>query len=247
MLRRFLLPLFPLALGTLFFTSNAKADPFASEPSADANETSTSSSPTQKPMPPPPPPPAAAHGPRDSWYGHQILTIDLSAASLTAIGAFTQHSVGGVLAVGGISAYALGGPIVHWAHGHVGRGFGSLAMRVGIPAVTAVTGMLIGFAVYEPPHREGFAAIGAWLEEYQAGIYGFIIGGAVGTAGASVIDSVALAREHSPANANKPSSDDDATPRRSMASRSNSSKPTWQPTFAPTRGGGFQAGVGGTF
>lgn len=221
----------------LLIASSANADPFSSDPTVDETPTANkpaSASPTTTPR-----------RPRDAWYGYQTLAIDLPAASLTAIGAFSQHAAGGAIAVAGLSTYALGGPIVHWAHGHVGRGFGSLAMRIAIPLAAATTGMVIGFAAHEDPEpatRNGdLSSAFGWVDEYRAGLYGLIIGGVVGTAGASVIDSLALAREHS-APTTQPKDDAARTP-----VQARNAKPTWQPTLAPTRGGGLQAGVGGTF
>ena len=45
------------------------------------------------------------------------------------------------LAITAVPAYAallVGGPIVHWTHGHVGKGFGSLAMRLFLPVLGSV-------------------------------------------------------------------------------------------------------------
>jgi hypothetical protein len=70
------------------------------------------------------------------WYGWQIMIADAVAAGLIvqSIGSpanvsETRQNLGGV----GFGTYALGGPIVHWAHGRVGTGFGSLGLRVGFP------------------------------------------------------------------------------------------------------------------
>lgn len=57
------------------------------------------------------------------WYGWQTLMVD-GAAILIA----SDVSV---------PIYVLGGPIVHWSHGNVGRGFGSLGLRVGAPLLLA--------------------------------------------------------------------------------------------------------------
>jgi len=61
------------------------------------------------------------------WYGWQTLFWD--AASLPATVVYPPL---------GIGTYALGGPVVHWAHGHTVKGLGSLGLRVGPP-------LLIGY------------------------------------------------------------------------------------------------------
>lgn len=43
----------------------------------------------------------------------------------------------------GMAGHVLTGPVVHWAHGHVGKGFASLGLNVGLPGI----GLLSGFAV----------------------------------------------------------------------------------------------------
>ena len=54
------------------------------------------------------------------WYGYQTLVSDIAAT----VGAAVEPSVG-------LLTYVLGAPIVHFAHGNFGRGFGSLGMRLG--------------------------------------------------------------------------------------------------------------------
>jgi hypothetical protein len=46
-------------------------------------------------------------------------------------------------ALAGLAAFGyLGGaPIVHWAHGHLVRGFASMGLRVGLPVVGALVGV----------------------------------------------------------------------------------------------------------
>jgi hypothetical protein len=65
---------------------------------------------------------------------------DLTAAALLypQLGPATNTVWAGNLAFAGLGIYALGGPIVHWAHGRVGTGFGSLALRVVVPFVSLI-------------------------------------------------------------------------------------------------------------
>ena len=52
------------------------------------------------------------------WYGWQTLIADGLSIGLAPVGV-------------GVVGYFLGAPIVHWAHGNVDEGFGSLAIRGG--------------------------------------------------------------------------------------------------------------------
>lgn len=42
----------------------------------------------------------------------------------------------------GIAGHVIMGPVVHWSHGHVGKGFASLGLNVGMPAIGAIVGSL---------------------------------------------------------------------------------------------------------
>jgi hypothetical protein len=61
------------------------------------------------------------------WYGLPIVAADI--ASDAALFLFPPA---------GLVGFTLGGPIVHWSHGHVGTGFGSLALRAGADVVSFV-------------------------------------------------------------------------------------------------------------
>lgn len=73
--------------------------------------------------------------PRTHWYGWQILLTDATAGALFAgshalrapVPAWTLFSLS-------IGTYALGGPIIHLAHGQTARAVGSLGLRVALPA-----------------------------------------------------------------------------------------------------------------
>ncbi len=162
-------------------------------------------------------PPARKHA---HWYGWQILIVDgMSLLVMPVMAARTGSSGVVALAVGG---YALGGPIVHLAHGEVARGFGSLGLRVGLPLVGALGGAMV----------EGSSCHGE-----LCGLRGAAIGGALGVVAALVIDPAALAYERvedEPAVAKaKPS------PKRSNVALS--------PLASPRKEGGFDVGVGGAF
>ena len=96
------------------------------------------------PSPPPallaPPPPVqrappAAHADQPPlvhhrWYGWQIFVIDGAVIGLVATALVTSEWAPGVVA---FAAYELGGPIVHWSHGHLWTGLGSLGLRNAVP------------------------------------------------------------------------------------------------------------------
>ncbi len=77
------------------------------------------------------------------WYGWQVLLVDGASLLVTIGGAAAQS--GAVAATGGLMY--LGGPAaVHFAHGNVARGFGSMGLRLGAPFVGALLGFGVGAA-----------------------------------------------------------------------------------------------------
>jgi hypothetical protein len=108
-------------------------------------------------------PPATAR----RWYGGQTLLADgLSVLTMPI--------------VIGFGGYLLATPIIHVAHGRVGRAVGSLAMRVGFPFALAVVGAG-GRSGGRGPSTEGV-----------------VVGGVLGMATAIVIDAAVLAYEPAP-------------------------------------------------
>jgi len=115
---------------------------------------------------------APSAAPVGRWYGWQILLCDVAAEGF-GVAALASHSVALLVPSGAI--HVLGGPIVHWAHGNVGRGFASLGLRLVLPTA----GALIGVAA-----KSGSAAA---------------IGGGIGGLLAIVLDVSVLARDTRPA------------------------------------------------
>jgi hypothetical protein len=84
------------------------------------------------------------------WYGWQTLIVAGGSSLLlgaTAIFSATNTnsslsnvSFGGFLA--SFSGFAVGGPIVHWAHRNVGKGFASLGINVGAIGIGAGVGFV---------------------------------------------------------------------------------------------------------
>jgi len=117
------------------------------------------------------------------WYGGQILLVDGITLGLLGLGAGvfastqpgTSHDVGlGLLVAGGVGV-RLGAPIVHWVHGHVGTGFGSLGLRVFVPTLL------------------GLAVAGGDLQNK-----GFFVGNVIGLAAVIVLDVAVFAYDDVP-------------------------------------------------
>jgi hypothetical protein len=122
----------------------------------------------------------------ESWYGWQTLAVD-GAALLMAVGGVSVSDGGqgnGGQAFAGLATatYALGGPIVHFAHAHVSSGFASLALRVFTPILFA----FVGYGLQD--------CAGGQL----CGLGGLVIGGGLGILTAITVDAAVLAREDVP-------------------------------------------------
>lgn len=131
---------------------------------------------------------------RRRWYGWQTLVIDASAiatASAVAVlepGGTAANGTGATVlfAMSG-ATYLFGGPIVHWAHRNVGKGFGSLALRTFGPLGLAGLGCLAAGGPLGSGSGHGAAC-------YVLGIGG----AAVGAVTAITVDAAALAYDDAP-------------------------------------------------
>jgi hypothetical protein len=119
----------------------------------------------QAPPAAPRPPPARVAKPKPSappqieWYVWQTMASDLTAISLLALssGIENKHKNASTLAaLAGVGFYVFGAPLVHAANGQVGKGFGSLGLRVGAPVVGVLGGLATGAAAC-PDERPGEA------------------------------------------------------------------------------------------
>lgn len=135
--------------------------------------------------PAPAPPPAATRAPttESRWYGWQTLIADGASLTLLTAAGFARSGPTAGVAVAG---YVLAAPIVHFAHGNVGRGFGSFGIRVGSPIVCT----LIGAAAGSGKGNSDILDTGA--------LGGAVIGFFVGMGAAIAIDASLLAREQVP-------------------------------------------------
>ncbi len=124
--------------------------------------------------------PTLARKPRSRWYGWQTLITDGASLAMLMGGASANDSAGTWVALSGLT-YALGGPIVHWAHGNGGKGAASLGLRLGLPVGLGLLGYACGSAI-------------SGGKDYGAAVFG-ALGFVVGFPAAMAIDSAALARE----------------------------------------------------
>ncbi|MCE9577747.1 MAG: hypothetical protein K8W52_31730 [Deltaproteobacteria bacterium] len=116
------------------------------------------------------------------WYGGQLLLAD--AAGLTALTVLTNlddHGRGGqaigTLARGAVGSLALTPAIIHASHGNYAAAFGSVALRVGLPAA----GLAIG--------------AGACTDSTDWCLGPPLLGFAAGALTAILVDDLVLARE----------------------------------------------------
>jgi hypothetical protein len=129
--------------------------------------------------------------PKRRWYGWQTLLIVGASTTVglaVGVGGGAAARSGTVAVVGmglGGAGLLFGGPIVHWAHGHVARGFGSLGINLGMPVVGAGLGVAVACAGGGcSGQSNGFAIF-----------FGPLIGGGLGSIAAVIVDVSVLSRE----------------------------------------------------
>lgn len=110
--------------------------------------------------------------PERVWYGAQAWTVLAVSALLTPV-----YGVGAI-------GLVFGGPIVHWAHGHAGRGFAVLGMNLGLTAVGFGLGLAVGAEA--SPRSEWGALSNA------------VVGSGVGLLTANIVNAAALSYEDAP-------------------------------------------------
>lgn len=121
------------------------------------------------------------------WYGWQSMIGVIGGDLLLTLGVLTalgSTGVSGTLMVLGAGGHVLSGPIVHWSHGHVGKGFGSLGLTVGLPAL----GFLVGKGVESATQTDN-----------RQVLYSFTFA-AIGYFAGPIIDMAALSTEEVPAS-----------------------------------------------
>jgi hypothetical protein len=116
-------------------------------------------------------------------YRFHLVVADAAALALTL-----TTTKAGVLA--GASIYLFDGLIIHGSHDHVGRGFGSLALRAGLPVLATMVGGAIWWRGQDARCRAGEPDYCSDDEVNVGALYGL----GLGILGAMVIDTAFLAR-----------------------------------------------------
>ena len=184
---------------------------------------------------------------RTVWYGGQTLLLDGAATAMLVGAGVTgvqgKGKVAGALLLGGSVTYLFGAPIVHFAHGRIGPGFGSFGLRLVLPLETAFDGALIGALAQSHDHN-GF-------EDASGAAVGAAIGLVAGMALSSALDAALLAK-YKTREVDPEAFDPDTDQAKREAERKEArlrAKPyhlEWSPTAGPTNGGA-QVGVVGSF
>ncbi|EYF05242.1 hypothetical protein [Chondromyces apiculatus] len=122
-----------------------------------------------------------SEGSERTWYGWQTLIV-MGASSAFFVVPF---ATGDTLLVGvPVMSFVFGGPIVHFAHGRIGRGFGVLGMHFGIATGSALLGAGLACAGGRCGSGE-FSGVAAFL--------GAAAGASLGLLASNIIDVAALA------------------------------------------------------
>jgi len=179
--------------------AEADAPAGEAEASAPSAEVEAPGAPTEFYAPAPPAQvyvPAKPETPRITWYGWQTLIADGAAVGLLWLALVSSDgSAGNILGTASFMTYLLGGPIVHWAHGHGGKGWASVGLRVGLPIGGAIAGALIGRAACGSEGEGDFVPCPV--------VYG-ALGLVGGMAAAPIVDATVIAREPVAAPAGPP-------------------------------------------
>jgi len=160
------------------------------------------------------------------WYGWQNLIADAASITILAIGV-GQGTGGSGLRVAGGLGYVFASPTVHWIHGNVGPGFGSLGMRVLLPPIGLVVGIVVGAIAGADQDNNSLDKTGTAIA--TGAVAGFFIGVAIPVA----LDAAVFGWE-----------------KVEVPNTARTLKPptlTMRPILTPTANGGAFGGLGGTF
>lgn len=117
-----------------------------------------------------------------SYRSHILLADGAAVAMLLAAGASGSEGLGNAALATG----ALGGPLVHLAHGNPGRALGSLALRTGL----TYGGLALGAASCTQGAHDGEGGEEGWECLGSA-----LVGGMVGYGAAAIIDATVLGHQ----------------------------------------------------
>lgn len=134
---------------------------------------------------------------RTNWYGWQTFIAVGASTGLIITGGIVGGDAGGNTVGVGVVGLAVSAPIVHWAHGHIGRGFRAIGLDVGMSLGGALLGILaIGPILREAGVGEGEpAATTMFSSNNTAANLGADIGAGLGYLGATTIDALVYCRE----------------------------------------------------
>ncbi|WP_437795872.1 hypothetical protein [Sorangium sp. So ce693] len=114
------------------------------------------------------------------WYGWQHLLVLSGTIAFGPLAVATENEVFAWMTAG---PFVLGGPITHWANGHLVKGFASLGLNVGCTFGGGLVGQLVGSAA---PSRGGE-------------LTGLVFGAVLGALTANILDAALLEYEEPPA------------------------------------------------
>lgn len=114
------------------------------------------------------------------WYGWQHLLVLSGTIAFGPLAVATENEVFAWMTAG---PFVLGGPITHWANGHLVKGFASLGLNVGCTFGGGLVGQLVGSAA---PSRGGE-------------LTGLVFGAVLGALTANILDVMLLEYEEPPA------------------------------------------------
>jgi hypothetical protein len=126
----------------------------------------------------------------DHWYGWETAAFDGAALAMgiTMVATHPSSPSPVLLPVFAATTFYAGAPAMHLAHGHVDKALGSLGLRAGLPALTALGGMFV------------LTAGKTELEDRLGGVTtGMVFGYGVGAVAAAVLDATLIANERVPA------------------------------------------------
>jgi hypothetical protein len=123
-------------------------------------------------------------------YGRYTLVADLGSLGIVASGALVPQHAEWFLGAG-LTTFALGGPIVHCAHGQYTRSVASLGVRIGLP----LAGLLLGDGIQQLTSGGDPHPWEAWDGPPSPW---WLLGTFGGFVAASVVDSTVLAGGYRP-------------------------------------------------
>ncbi|WP_437982241.1 hypothetical protein [Sorangium sp. So ce117] len=113
------------------------------------------------------------------WYGWQHLLVLSGTLAFGPLAIATENEMFAWMTAG---PFVLGGPVTHWANGHLGKGFLSLGLNVGCTFGGGLLGQVVGGA---SPNRDGE-------------LTGLVFGAILGALTANIVDATLLEYEEPP-------------------------------------------------